>query len=178
MTKREEMAARADELLKSGEDPRTVAAEVGYRTVRGMLGAISLVRNRQDRSRAAQESEHPAQDATPEAERAETEAAQDMPRTSCASGATRQEPEEAARVLAEEAPTLDRVTQLRENAGLETYLKTGRFVIKRHWNERFARLWEIDHPENNVMMGPREIAQVAELLRCMDALTRDGRRDG
>lgn len=177
MTKREEMAARADELLKAGEDPRTVAAEVGYRTVRGMLGAISLVRNRQDRSRAAQGPEHPAQEA-PTPERAETAAAQDMPRTACASGATRQEPEEAARVLAEEAPTPERVVQLRDNAGLETMQKTGRFAIRRRGNERFARLWEIDHPENNVMMGPREIAQVAELLRCMDALTRDGRRDG
>lgn len=48
MNKREETAARAAAMLEAGEDPRTVAAACGYKTTSGMLGAISLIRNRKE----------------------------------------------------------------------------------------------------------------------------------
>lgn len=37
---RKEMAAKANEMLENGMEPREVAAAVGYKTVSGMLGAI------------------------------------------------------------------------------------------------------------------------------------------
>ena len=39
---RKEMAAKANEMLDNGMEPREVAAAVGYKTVSGMLGAIRL----------------------------------------------------------------------------------------------------------------------------------------
>ena len=39
---RKEMAAKANEMLENGMEPREVAAAVGYKTVSGMLGAIRL----------------------------------------------------------------------------------------------------------------------------------------
>lgn len=48
MNKREETAARAAVMLEAGEDPHTVAAACGYKTTSGMLGALSLIRNRKE----------------------------------------------------------------------------------------------------------------------------------
>lgn len=58
--KRREMAMRAKEMLNAGVEPRDVAATVGYRTVSGMLGAISLY---DKRAGMAQEARNAAQDA-------------------------------------------------------------------------------------------------------------------
>lgn len=55
MNKREEIAARAAAMLEAGEAPKTAAAACGYKTVSGMLGAISLIRNRKDAQEATQE---------------------------------------------------------------------------------------------------------------------------
>ena len=66
--KRREMAMRAKEMLDAGTEPRDVAAAVGYKTVSGMLGAISLY---DKRAGMAQEARNAAQDAPrqPEATR-------------------------------------------------------------------------------------------------------------
>lgn len=66
--KRREMAMRAKEMLDAGVEPRYVAAAVGYKTVSGMLGAISLY---DKRAGMAQEARNAAQDAPrqPEATR-------------------------------------------------------------------------------------------------------------
>lgn len=58
--KRREMAMRAKEMLDAGTEPRDVAAAVGYKTVSGMLGAISLY---DKRAGMAQEARKAAQDA-------------------------------------------------------------------------------------------------------------------
>lgn len=67
--KRREMAMRAKEMLDAGAEPRDVAAAVGYKTVSGMLGAISLY---DKRAGMAQEARNAAQDAPrqPEAQEA------------------------------------------------------------------------------------------------------------
>ena len=181
-TKAQEMAMRADALLRAGEDPHTVAQEVGYKTVHGMLGAISLVRNRQERERAVKPREAAApeqEEAAPqETDRATAPQTEDKPGRAAqdAAGAP-QEPDGTERMPLGDAPTPERVAELRAG-GLETYLKSGRFALRRRGNERFARLWEIDHPNNNVTLGPREIAEVARLLECMDKLMQDRRREG
>lgn len=58
--KRREMAMRAKEMLDAGAEPRDVAAAVGYKTVSGMLGAISLY---DKRTGMAQEARNAEQDA-------------------------------------------------------------------------------------------------------------------
>ena len=58
--KRREMVMRAKEMLDAGAEPRDVAAAVGYKTVSGMLGAISLY---DKRTGMAQEARNAAQDA-------------------------------------------------------------------------------------------------------------------
>lgn len=58
--KRREMAMLAKEMLDAGAEPHDVAAAVGYRTVSGMLGAISLY---DKRAGMAQEARNAAQDA-------------------------------------------------------------------------------------------------------------------
>ena len=75
MNKREETAARAAAMLEAGEDPRTVAAACGYKTTSGMLGAISLIRNRKEARETAPETaqekpERRAEEIRPELEQA------------------------------------------------------------------------------------------------------------
>lgn len=47
---RKEMAAKANEMLDNGMEPREVAAALGYKKVSGMLGAIRLYASRDDQT--------------------------------------------------------------------------------------------------------------------------------
>lgn len=148
--KRREMAMRAKEMLDAGTEPRDVAAEVGYKTVSGMLGAISLYDKRPG---MAQEARNAAQDAPrqPEAQEDIRDARTDE------RGAGRAQEDETRPLCASETQLM----RLGSIALIKSYHRKEYIVVNGDW----------DHELLRITFGHRDKADAIRIA--LDCIVRD-----
>ena len=127
--KRREMAMRAKEMLDAGTEPRDVAAAVGYKTVSGMLGAISLY---DKRAGMAQEARNAAQDAP-----RQPKAQEDIRDVRTAErGAGRAQEDETRPLCASETQLM----RLGPIALVKSYHRKAYIVVNGNWGDELLRI--------------------------------------